>query len=209
VSKAASIHPPGVEFYYDYGSPASYLAWTQLARICAARGATLTYTPVVLGAIFKSTGNSSPAAIPAKGKYIFQDFARWAARWGVPLRANPFFPINTINLMKAAYGIQLRQPERFEDLNRAVFNALWVEALDLNAPAVTAKTLSGAGFDPAYIAALIEDPEVRTGIRRNTDEAIRRGVFGAPTFFVGGQMYWGQDRLFMVEEAIAGGSANA
>jgi 2-hydroxychromene-2-carboxylate isomerase len=198
----ARTRQTAVDFYYDYGSPASYLAWTQLARICAQRGATLNYRPVVLGAIFKATGNSSPALVPAKGKYMFQDLARWATRWRVPLKVNPFFPINTVNLMKAAYGIQFRQPERFEELNRAVFNALWVEAFDLNTPAVTAKILFDAGFDPAYIAALIEEPEIRGGIRRNTDEAVQRGVFGAPTFFVGEDMYWGQDRLFMVEEAI-------
>ncbi len=204
MANAASNNQTAVDFYYDYGSPASYLAWTQLPRICAQHGAVLNYKPLVLGAVFKATGNASPAAVPAKGKYIFQDLSRWAASWGVPLKVNPFFPINTINLMKAAYGIQLRQPDRLEPLNRAVFNALWVEASDLNAPANTAKVLGDAGFDPVQIAALIEDPDVRTGIRRNTDEAVQRGVFGAPTFFVGETMYWGQDRLFMVEAAIAG-----
>jgi 2-hydroxychromene-2-carboxylate isomerase len=202
MASAALKHHAVVDFYFDYGSPASYLAWTQLAGICARHGATLCYKPVVLGAIFKATGNASPATVPAKGKYVFQDLARWAARWRVPLQANPFFPINTINLMKAAYGIQTRQAERFEALNRAVFHALWVDALDLNAPAVAARILAEAGFDPVDIAALIDEPEVRAGIRRNTDEAVQRGVFGAPTFFVGKDMYWGQDRLFMVEEAI-------
>ena len=198
-----------VDFYFDYGSPASYLAWTQLPRICAQRSATLNYKPVVLGAIFKATGNASPAAVPSKGKYMFQDLKRWALKWNVPLEANPFFPINTINLMKAGYAIQALQPGRFEEFNRAIFDALWVQALDLNSAEISAQILSNAGFEPSAIAALIEDPKVRAGIRSNTEEAVARGAFGAPTFFVGDEMFWGQDRLFMVEEAIIRGGSGA
>ena len=192
-----------VDFYFDYGSPASYLAWTQLPRICADHGAALNYCPVVLGAIFKATGNSSPAAIPAKGNYILRDLARWAALWGVPFKANPYFPINTVDLMKVAYAVQVRQPQQFEALNRAIFTAMSVEALDLNSPAIVAAALLDAGLEPATVKEWIAESEVRAGIRNITDQAVRRGVFGAPTFFVGGAMYWGQDRLFMVEEAIS------
>ena len=192
-----------VDFYFDYGSPASYLAWTQLPRICADYGAVLNYCPVVLGAIFKATGNSSPATIPAKGKYILQDLARWAAKWDVPFKANPYFPINTVNLMRAAYAVQARQPQRLDALNRAIFTAIWVEALDLNSPEIAASALFNAGFEPATVRTWADEPAVRAGIRDITDQAVRRGVFGAPTFFVGGSMYWGQDRLFMVEEAIS------
>jgi 2-hydroxychromene-2-carboxylate isomerase len=194
-----------VDFYYDYGSPSSYLAWTQLARICREHGATLNYKPIVLGAIFKATGNASPVTVPAKGRYTMLDFGRWAKKWGVPLRMNPHFPIDTVELMKAGYGVQLRHPERFEDFNRAAFTALWVDARNLNRPEEVARMVVDAGFDPGQIRELVQDPEVRAGIRRNTEEAVARGVFGAPTFFVGDQMYWGQDRLFMVEEALTDG----
>ena len=192
-----------VDFYYDYGSPTAYLAFTQIEAICARQGATLNYKPMVLGAVFKATGNSSPVTIPAKAKFMLADLARWARHWGVPLQFNPNFPINTVDLMKAACGVQMRQPERFADFNRAMFQALWVDALNLNLPAVRDEVLSKAGFDPVEIAALMADADVKAASRANTDEAIARGAFGAPTFIVGKQLFWGQDRLFMVEASLA------
>lgn len=192
-----------VDFYYDYGSPTAYLAWTQLARICTERGAQLSYKPFLLGGVFKATGNQSPVLIPAKAKFMFADLHRWADRWGVPLTVNPHFPFNSMELMRAAVGLQLRQPERLEDFNRAIYTAMWVEALDFKQPSVVAGVLTKAGFDPAAIAALAADDAVKAALRANTDEAIARGAFGAPTFVVGKDLYWGQDRLFMVEEALA------
>lgn len=189
-----------VDFYFDYGSPASHLAWTQLPRICAQHGATLNYRPIVLGAVFKATGNASPAMVPAKGRYVMQDLLRWARHWDVPFQLNPHFPIDTVTLMKTGFGVQLLQPERFDAFNRAVFTALWVDGLNLNQPDIVAGTMKAAGFDMQQLMQIASDTAVREGIRRNTDEAVRRGVFGAPTFFVGDQMLWGQDRLFMLEQ---------
>ncbi|HSW11388.1 MAG TPA: 2-hydroxychromene-2-carboxylate isomerase [Solimonas sp.] len=193
-----------VDFYYDFGSPTAYLAWTQLPRICAERGAQLNWKPFLLGGVFKATGNASPVTIPAKAKFMFADLKRWAAHWGVPLTINPHFPFNTMELMRAATGLLLREPQRFEAYNRAIYTAMWVDALDFSKPQVVAGVLSGAGFDPAAIMALAADDEVKALLRANTEEAIARGAFGAPTFFVGKDLYWGQDRLFMVEQALAG-----
>lgn len=192
-----------VDFYYDYGSPAAYLAWTQMDRIAAATGATVNRLPVVLGAVFKATGNSAPITVPLKGRYLFTDLKRWAAHWGVALKFNPNFPINTINLMKLAHGVKLRQPEKLAALDAAVFRAIWVDALNLNDAAVCSDMLAAAGFPADEVSALIADDEVRAGVRAVTEEAVARGMFGAPTFFVNGEMYWGQDRLFMVEAALA------
>jgi len=193
-----------VDFYYDYGSPTAYLAWTQLPRICAAQGAQLNYKPFLLGGVFKATGNQSPVIIPAKAKWMYQDLQRWARHWGVPFALNPHFPFNTLDLMRAAAGLQLREPQRFDDFNRAIYTAMWVEARNFKQPEVVAQVLANAGFDPAAIAALAADEEVKAALRANTEEAVARGVFGAPTFFVGKDLYWGQDRLFMVEQALAG-----
>ncbi|PJI46814.1 MAG: disulfide bond formation protein DsbA [Pseudomonas sp.] len=192
-----------VEFYFDFGSPTSYLAYTQLPAICAEAGAELVYRPVLLGGVFQATGNASPIAIPAKGRYTMLDMLRFARRYGVPLKMNPYFPINTLTLMRAATGVQLRQPERFEALLACVFKGMWVDALNLGDPAVLGPLLAEAGFDPQAPLALTAEQEVKDALKANTEAAIKRGMFGAPTMFVGSEMFFGQDRLDFVREALA------
>ncbi|QJP07132.1 2-hydroxychromene-2-carboxylate isomerase [Pseudomonas multiresinivorans] len=192
-----------VEFYFDFGSPTSYLAYTQLPGICAETGAELVYRPVLLGGVFQATGNASPIAVPAKGRYTLIDMTRFARRYGVPMKMNPHFPINTLTLMRAATGIQLRQPERFEALLACVFKGMWVDALNLGDPAVLGPLLAEAGFDPQELLALTAEQEVKDALKANTEAAIKRGMFGAPTFFVGNEMFFGQDRLDFVREALA------
>lgn len=192
-----------VEFYFDFGSPTSYLAYTQLPGICAEAGAELVYRPVLLGGVFQATGNASPIAVPAKGRYTMIDMLRFARRYGVPLKMNPHFPINTLTLMRAATGLQLRQPERFEALLACVFKGMWVDALNLGDPAVLGPLLAEAGFDPQALLALTTEQDVKDALKTNTEAAIKRGMFGAPTFFVGDEMFFGQDRLDFVREALA------
>ncbi|AMO79356.1 2-hydroxychromene-2-carboxylate isomerase [Pseudomonas citronellolis] len=192
-----------VEFYFDFGSPTSYLAYTQLPGICAAAGAELVYRPVLLGGVFQATGNVSPIAVPAKGRYTLIDMQRFARRYGVPLKMNPHFPINTLLLMRAATGVQLRQPERFEALLACVFKGMWVDALNLGDAAVLGPLLAEAGFDPQALLALAAEQEVKDALKANTEAAIKRGMFGAPTLFVGEEMFFGQDRLDFVREALA------
>ncbi|ANI18069.1 disulfide bond formation protein DsbA [Pseudomonas citronellolis] len=192
-----------VEFYFDFGSPTSYLAYTQLPGICAAAGAELVYRPVLLGGVFQATGNVSPIAVPAKGRYTLIDMQRFARRYGVPLKMNPHFPINTLLLMRAATGVQLRQPERFEALLACVFKGMWVDALNLGDAAVLGPLLAEAGFDPQALLALAAEQEVKDALKANTEAAIKRGMFGAPTLFVGDEMFFGQDRLDFVREALA------
>lgn len=192
-----------VEFYFDFGSPTSYLAYTQLPGICAAAGAELVYRPVLLGGVFQATGNTSPIAVPAKGRYTLIDMQRFARRYGVPLKMNPHFPINTLLLMRAATGVQLRQPERFEALLACVFKGMWVDALNLGDATVLGPLLAEAGFDPQALLALSAEQEVKDALKANTEAAIKRGMFGAPTVFVGDEMFFGQDRLDFVREALA------
>lgn len=193
-----------VEFFFDVGSPASYLAWTQLPRLCEQAEARLVYRPMLLGAVFQATGNASPAAVPAKGRYSSIDMQRHAARYGVPLLMNPFFPIMTLGLMRSAVGVQTRVPERLDAYLQTVFNAIWVDGLDLNDPTVTADVLRRGGFDPETVVALGNDPQIKLALRTATEEAIGRGVFGAPTMFVGQDMFFGQDRLDFVRQALQG-----
>ena len=191
-----------VDFYLDFGSPAAYLAWTQLPTICAETGARLVLKPVLLGGVFQATGNRAPMTVPLKGSYLFVDLARFAQRYGVPLTFNPNFPINTLTLMRVAVGLQMRQDARFDDYCAAMFKAIWVDGKNMNDPAVVGAVLAQAGFDPQALLALSSEPGVKDELKTLTEAAVQRGVFGAPTFFVADEMFWGQDRLDFVREAL-------
>jgi 2-hydroxychromene-2-carboxylate isomerase len=192
-----------VEFWFDLGSPAAYLAWKRLPKFTQATGASVAHKPMLLGGVFKATGNASPITIPAKGKWIREDLVRSARKDGVPLAYGPGFPYNTLALMRAAIGLQLRKPERFEPFVDAMYDAMFGNPRDMRDEKVIAEVLTAAGFAPAEIMALAADPEVKQALIRNTEEAVARGVFGAPTFFVGKEMFWGQDRMDAVAEALA------
>lgn len=187
-----------IEFFFDVGSPAAYLAWTQLPSL----DCTIDYQPMLLGGVFQATGNHSPMTVPAKGSYMQRDLAMHAQRYGVPFQHNPHFPINTLTLMRGATAIQMEQPERFACYVDAVFRAIWVEQKNMNDPQVVAAVLAAAGFDPAALLAQASDPLVKERLKQVTQDAVARGVFGAPTFFVNGQMFWGQDRLDFVKQAL-------
>lgn len=191
-----------VEFYFDVGSPAAYLAWTQLPRIVQQVGCEIEYRPFLLGGVFQATGNRSPMEVPAKGQYMQDDLQRFARRYGVPFRHNPHFPINTLTLMRGALGLQMREPQRMVPYVDAVYRAIWVDGKNMNDPATVAAVLQQAGFDPEKLLALAQDPAVKDELKVVTQEAVARGAFGAPTFFVGDQMFWGQDRLDFVKEAL-------
>lgn len=191
-----------VEFYFDVGSPAAYIAWTQLPRIAREAGATIAYRPFLLGGVFHATGNRSPTEVPSKGKYLLDDLDRFARRYAAPFRHNPHFPINTLALMRIATGLQMREPARMLPYTDAVYRAIWVEARDMNDPATVGEVLQQAGFDAQQMLALAGDPEVKERLKAVTQDAVARGVFGVPTFFVGDQMFWGQDRLDFVKESL-------
>jgi len=191
-----------VEYFFDVGSPTAYLAWTQLPKIAAETGATIAWRPMLLGGVFKATGNASPVTVPAKGRWMNDDIARWAHRYGVPFAFNPHFPINTLTLMRGATGLQMRRPADLPRYLDVVERAMWEAPTNLGDPAVLAATLAAAGFDADEFAALVADPEVKARLIATTEEAVARGVFGAPTFFVGDAMFFGQDRLDFVREAL-------
>jgi len=190
------------EFWFDFGSTASYLAWTQLPALETATGAKAVLKPMLLGGVFQATGNQSPVNIPAKGKYMLVDFARFAERYGVTLNWNPHFPINTLLLMRVAIALQTRGDARFVDYCHAIFKGIWVDSLNLNDPATVAETLRLSGFDAQALVALAGEPATKDVLKAATQEAVERGVFGAPTFFVGDQMFWGQDRMDFLKEAL-------
>ncbi len=191
-----------IEYFFDVGSPTSYLAWTRLPQVAAETGATIAWRPMLLGGVFKATGNASPVTVPAKGRWMNDDIKRWAERYGVPFRFNPHFPINTLTLMRGAAGLQLLRPQDFDRYLEVVERAMWVEQKNLGDPTVLGATLADTGIDGAALTALVSDPEVKARLIATTEEAVARGVFGAPTFFVGEAMFFGQDRLDFVREAL-------
>ena len=190
-----------IEFFFDVGSPASYLAWTQRHTL----GAPVTLRPMLLGGVFKATGNASPVSVPAKGRWMMADLQRWAVRHGVPFRMNPHFPINTLTLMRGATAMQRQGEAVLDRYLSLVFPAMWAEPRNLGDAAVLAALLAEGGFDGEAFLAAVSDAEVKAALVATTEEAVARGVFGAPTFFVGDEMHFGQDRLDFVREAAARG----
>lgn len=191
-----------VEFFFDVGSPAAYLAWTQLPRIAAESAATIVWRPMLLGGVFKATGNVSPVTITSKGRWLMADLSRWAARYGVTLTLPAAFPVNTLQLMRGAVGMQRHYPQDFERYLSAVFNGIFARGLAMGDAAVVAQVLADAGFDAAQVQTLSGDPTVKQALIANTEEAIARGVFGAPSMFVDDVMHFGQDRLDFVAAAL-------
>lgn len=189
-----------VEFLFDFGSPTSYLAYKQLPKIASRHGARIVWTPILLGAVFKATGNTSPAMVPAKARYMNADMARFAKRYNVVLNFNTHFPVNTLTLMRGAVAYQTTS--QFDIYVNAMFDAMWAHPRNLNDPGEVGQVLHDIGIRTADFMARIEHVDVKEKLKANTEGAIARGVFGAPTFFVNGEMFFGQDRLDFVEEAL-------
>ena len=192
-----------VEFFFDFGSPYSYLAYKELPRVAARTGATIVWRPMLLGGVFKATGNHSPADIPLKQQWSQTDTECWARRYDVPFRHNPHFPVNTLALMRGAIGYQRQGADAFARYVDAIFRAMWEDARNLNDPQEIGKVLVDAGMDPRQALAMLDDPEVKAELKRVTEEAVARGIFGAPSFIVDGELFWGNDRLLFVEERLA------
>ena len=190
-----------VEFFFDYGSPNTYLAWTQLPDMCARHGAELVYKPMLLGGVFQATGNQTPVNIEAKGAWMGDDMARYAAKYGVPFVMNPDFIINSLPTMRGVFWAQ--REGVFDAYNEAVHKAMWVDGVDMNNPEEIGRVISEAGLDAAAMAEALQDGEIKKALIDATNEAVERGCFGAPTMFVDGEMHFGQDRLPWVEEALA------
>lgn len=191
-----------LEFYYDYGSPYSYLADTQVEAIARRAGAALVRKPMLLGGVFKATGNASPMTVEQKSKWSAFDMPLWARHYGVPFQRNPFFPVNTLALMRGAAAAQI--DGLFERYHPAIYKAMWVEGRNLNDIAEVAAVLTAAGLDARKFGSRIQDQDVKDRLKATTDEAVARGVFGAPTSFVGDMMFFGNDRLPFVEMALKG-----
>jgi 2-hydroxychromene-2-carboxylate isomerase len=191
-----------VEFYFDLGSPYSYLAYYRLLQMAEQQEIQIVYKPILLGGVFKATGNRSPIEIPVKGAYSILDMQRWAEYYQIPMQMNPHFPMNTLTLMRILTGVQLLHLEKFEQVLKLLFDAMFGTPQNLNEPTVLAEVLKPSGFSVEDIMSMVQSDVVKQKLITETEQAIQRGIFGAPTFFVGDEMYWGQDRLHFVEQAL-------
>lgn len=190
-----------VDFYYDFGSPAAYLAWTQLPAICAKHDAALNYEPILLGGVFKAVESNTPVAVKPKGEWMFDDMTRFANRYGVPFVKNPYFIINTLPIMRGA--IWAKREGAIEPYNKAMFEAVWTAGRDLGDPDEIKAVVVEAGLDADAMADAIQQPEIKQDLIASTENGVERGIFGAPTMFVDGEMHFGQDRLDWIEAALA------
>ena len=190
-----------VEFFYDYASTYSYLAHLAIEELAVKREAELVFKPMVLGFVFKASGNSMPAAIPAKAAYMVHDVRRWVRHYGLPFHMPSIFPVNTIRALRTA--VAALEDGVFPAYHHAVMRAYWANDQDIGDVEVLASIATSAGLDGPRLVARSDEPGVKERLKANTDEAIARGVFGAPTFFVGDEMFWGNDRLHFVDEALA------
>ena len=197
-----------VEFHFDFGSPNAYLAHLVIPQIEARTGAKFDYVPVLLGGVFKLTGNRSPAeafaGIKNKPEYERLETERFLWRYGITkFRRNPFFPVNTLTLMRGAIAAQ--RLGVFEPYVDEMYRHMWAEPKKMDDPAVWHAALHEAGLGAPRFEKLVQDPEVKAQLLANTERSVARGTFGSPTFFVGDEIFFGKDRLRDVEELIARG----
>lgn len=193
--------PGTIEFLFDFLSPASYLAHCRMKGVVARTGADVVYRPIFLGGVMQATGNRPPGTVAAKGAWMRRDFDRFAARDGITFTMNPHFPLNTLPLLRLA--TVLAGDPRFMAFVDAAFDAMWREPRNMADPVEIERLLTATGFDAAELLAASDEPAIKDSVKAATDAAVARGVFGAPTFFVGGEMWFGQDRLDWVEAAAA------
>ena len=189
-----------IEFHFDFGSPTAYLAFTQLKIIAERNKTVIEYYPILLGGVFKATGNNPPASVPAKGKYMMTDLQRYADKYRVPYERNPFFPVNTLSSMRGAISYQ--DEGDFIKYIEVMFKNMWIEPKNLNDEDVLKKVLIENNFDFDDFIKRITDQNVKNRLISNTENAVKKGAFGAPTIFVGDQMFFGQDRMEFVEEYL-------
>ena len=188
-----------VTFCFDFGSPYSYLAYNYLSPIKDA-GAQIELKPVLLGGIFKATGNQPPATVQKKGEYMFKDIQRWSNKLGISFKMNPYFPILTVPHMRGA--ILAQKKDILEEYMQSMFDSMWLKGLNLNDQEILTKVASESGIDPNDFAEGISSDEIKDELRLNTQFAIDKGAFGVPTYFLENEIFWGIDSIKFLLESL-------
>ena len=186
-----------IELFFDIGSSYSYLAATQMEGLARRTGVPVRWRPFLLGGVFKATGNDMPARVPAKARWMMHDMALWSKHYGIPLRMPSRFPLVTLRTQRALAAAELRDPASVAPFALALFRAYWAEDRD----PTTDDVIREHAPDPSIVAA-IDAQVTKDHLRATTEEAIRRGAFGAPAMFVGDALFWGNDRIPLLEQFL-------
>ena len=189
-----------IDFYFDFGSPYSYLAHTQIKKYEKETGEKVNYMPVLVGGLHKLAGITAPAFIPLKAKYLIKDCKLWADKYKVKYQFNRYFPIKTVNLMRSA--LVAEKDNFLRSFVDKAFSAIWVDALNMNDDEVFLKFIKEQDINSDLFTLKYNDSVIKNELIKRTNDSFLRGVFGVPTFIVNGKLFWGQDRLeFVFSEA--------
>ncbi|HXW85012.1 MAG TPA: DsbA family protein [Candidatus Binataceae bacterium] len=191
-----------IRFYFDYESPNAYIAWTQLPKLAERYGYSIEPAPVLYAALLDAHGQLGPGEMPAKGRWMRGNLLRKSALLHLPLNPPPFFPFNPLLALRLSL-LPLDSAQR-DRLITALFEAAWSRSLHLSDRQVAERVVSELGLRGAELVAEAETPEIKALLRRRTDEAIARGVFGVPTMEVGDELFWGYDDFPYLELVLAG-----
>ena len=186
-----------VEFFFDYVSSYSYLADYRLSSF---RNIEIIYRPMLLGAVMQATNNKPPGTIPSKGNYIAKDLELWSQHYGIPFRMNSIFPQNTLKALRLA--IVCQQENCFQMVHQALFEAMFVHNLDISDVDILKNLINQQQLNSDQLIEKLSENTIKDELKRNTNEAISRGAFGAPTFFINDEMFFGNDRLDFIKEKL-------
>jgi 2-hydroxychromene-2-carboxylate isomerase len=194
-----------IDFYFDFSSPYGYFAAASIDRIAARHGRVVTWRPILLGAVFKVTGQQPLPTIPLKGTYAKRDLERSARLLGLPFKLPTPFPISSTAPSRAFYSVTDADPELAKKLARALYSAYFSDGRDISTPEVTVDVAGKVGIDRTELSQALNDIAMKDRLRREVDAAIGRGVFGSPYIVIDGEPFWGADRLDQVEKWLATG----
>lgn len=191
-----------IEFYFDLVSPYSYIGYHRILKVAEQYNAEIIWKPMFLVDVLKETGNRTALEIPAKAHYSLKDLGRWAKLWSIPIKISPYFPMNTLYLMRLLIAIQLFASEKFEPVLSLLFDAMFQHPKNLTDLKIVVDLLSHLDLDEKQIQTWLDDEKVKAELKYVTNEAVEKGVFGAPTWFVNDEMFWGVSHLCFVEYAL-------
>ena len=188
------------DFYFDFGSPYTFLAHKQIRKIEKENSIKIKYMPILLGGLLKEAGIKANVDIPLKGKYMINDCRLWAEKYNIDFKFNNYFPILTLNLMRCVLVAEKKNIEQFF-INK-VFDAIWKDGLNLNDNSIVEKLLKNLDINPKTFLGDAVDEKIKDELKKRTDSAFKKGIFGVPSFFINNKLFWGQDRLeFVINEA--------
>lgn len=194
-----------IDFYFDFSSPYGYFAGAKINELAAKHGRSVIWRPILLGAVFKITGQQPLPTIPLKGSYASHDLVRSARLFGVPYKTPSKFPVSGTAPSRAFYWVSDKDPVLAIKLAQALYHAYFAEDRDISNPEVTANVAAKLGLEKDQVTQALNDPAVKERLKTEVDAAIERGVFGSPFIIVDKEPFWGSDRLDQVEKWLATG----